>query len=291
MRRALLLAAALAVALPVYAFKENTQPTATGSVAPNVQDRRRQLLAGTEEEAPAAWTPADADGLVAWWDLTSTTYVSVSGSNVTGVTDRSGNGHDLNVISATPPTFNATAFGASVGGVDFVAASSTYLLRESAPVAAAPFQIYMVAIGSDATVAGTPFWLGDKDAAADAWYVNFSGTTGGDPVTLTVADNPTFASADTTTGFTANATHLVWFLETSSTSRAIRIDGAGEGTNTTDSSPDTADRIGLGAYTPNTPASFFSGSIAEVVIINTDSVADRASFHTYFADKYGITLP
>lgn len=237
------------------------------------------------------WTPANATGLVAWWDLTSTTYVSTSGSNVTGVTDRSGNGHDLNVISATAPTFNATRFGASLGGVDFVAASSTFLARNSAPVTAAPFQVYVIARSNNVTTLYFPFFLGDKDVATDYWGAGFAGATANDPVAWQVADTST-STAITSTGYTAGTTRLIWCLETSSVSRAVRLDGAGEGTNTTDLSPDNADRVGLGALLDSTPTNYLDGSIAEVVLLNTSSTADRANFHDYFERRgYGLTLP
>lgn len=241
--------------------------------------------------AAATWTPALATGLVAWWDLTSTTYVSTSGSNVTGVTDRSGNGHDLNVISATAPTFNSTRFGAALGGVDFVAGSSTFLARNSAPVTAAPFQVYVVARSSSITAFQSAFWLGDKDQTAQDWAAAFRGDVASDPINWGARAGGGFTSAATSTGYTANTTRLMWGLETSSTSRAVRLDGAGEGTNTSSLAPAGADRVGVGAMLDSTPSNYLDGSIAEVVLLNTASTADRTAFHTYFAARYGITIP
>lgn len=277
---ALLTSAAVAFALD---FGEVTSQTAVfGEVAS--QDFSLPPAEG------GAWTPADATGLVAWWDLTSTDHLTVSGADVTGATDRSGNGHHLDVVSATEPTFNATRFGDSLGGVDFAAASSTFLARNSAPVTAAPFQIYCVVRPVANTAAMTAVWLGDKDSAGDYWAADLSGATGGDPFRWFSVDSST-AVAVTSTGFSTNTVHLLWGLETSNVSRAARIDGGSEGTNTTDLSPDGSDRIGLGGRLDSSPDAYFDGAIAEVVLLNTASTADRAAFHTYFETKYGLTLP
>ena len=83
---------------------------------------------------------------------------------------------------------------------------------------------------------------------------------------------------------------------TDCSSSSIYIDGSLENTSNTACSPETAYlNSTLGAsdgYNYNTPQSFFSGKIAEIIIYNTQlSSNDREKIECYLSQRYSISVP
>lgn len=231
---------------------------------------------------------AGADSSGNGYDLTASGSPTAQ-NNLIVLRDQSGNGHHVRATTAAP-TWSADACGGRGG---YVQGTSTFLVGESAPATAAPFQVYVVAKAPDATADHGLVWLGDKDAADDYWALLLAGAQTGDPVRF-VASDSSAANADTSSGYSADTLSLLWALEASATSRAARLDGASEGTNTTDTTPDGADRIGIGGLLDSTPGTYAASGteIGHVVLLDTDSVAERPQFHAYYETEFpDLTLP
>lgn len=200
------------------------------------------------------------------------------------VRDKSGGGYNFKATTS-PPTYDATLYS-NRGGAAFASASSQFLVCESTPVTAAPFQVYAVARNAG-TNQGAVFWLGDKDSTADFWDLEFRG--GGAAIGWR-SDDSAGVLAETSAGYSSATTYLLWGQESSATSRAVEINGESQGTNTTDTTPDNADRIGLGGFLDSTPAVYLNGSIGFVLLLNTDSTAQQAVMEAWVADEFGITM-
>jgi hypothetical protein len=255
---------------------------------------RASIFAGADPETVSGVTAtalyrmdndagADAKGS---FDLTAVNSPTAQ-NNLLVLRDQVGTYHLRATTSA--PTWSASAFS-NRGGAVFTAASSQFLVHEAAPVTAAPFQVYAVAMSTSATASTGVVWLGDKDVATDHWRLAMSGNTGGDPVGFSALDTST-ADTTTSTGYTANTTHLLWGMETSNVSRAVRIDGGSEGTNTTDLSPDGSDRVAIGGFLDSTPTNFHGGDIGAVWLKDSTDVTDRADAHEWVETQFGLTLP
>lgn len=257
---------------------------------------RSAIFAGADPEVVTSTTAtalyhfdndngADAKGS---FDLTASGSPTAQ-NNLIVMRDKSGGGYHLRATTSAP-TWSSTAFS-NRGGASFASASSQFLVCESTPVTAAPFQVYGVATTTDAAASQNVVWIGDKDAADQFWGLEFRGSVANDPVGFFAQAGATTAEAQTSSGYSTSTTHLLWGLEASSTSRAARIDGASEGTNTTSAAPTGADRIALGFRADTSPNAYLGGTFGAGALLNTDSVAERSDFHAYYETEFGLTLP
>lgn len=228
-------------------------------------------------------------------------------------TDDSGNGFDLtpsgsptattkclairNRISATspyvarattsPPTYDATLYS-NRGGAAFSSASSQFLVCESTPVTAAPFQVYAVARPTNTGANGVAFSLTNSGAANHSWLANFAGTESGDPFKWGATDGGGAIYAGTSTGYSANTVHLVWGLEASSTSRKAEIDGGSQGTATTSRSPSGVNRIALGIHADATPDTPYGGALGFVLLLDTADTSQQADMEAWTTTEFGV---
>lgn len=256
--------------------------------------KRQRIFNGGDPEVEAGVTAtalyhfdndngADAKGL---YDLTPVNAPSGQ-NNLIVLRDKKKNTYHVRATTSAP-TWDSTLYN-SRGGAAFDASLSQFMTCEATPVAAAPFQVYAIASANSNAEANGLFWLGDKDVNADYWHLRLAGTTTGDPIQLRVADG-SVSVASTSSGYTAGTTHLVWAIESSNISRAIRVDGTNEGTDTTDLSPDGADRIGLGGTLDLTPDVFHNGSIGICWLKNSTQVGDRNLVHNWINREFGTNI-
>lgn len=201
--------------------------------------------------------------------------------------DQSANGVNLRATTGAP-TWDATAFS-NRGGAVFNG-TSQFLVRDAAPIAAAPIQAYGVAESSSLAADQGVFWLGDKDAGNQWWTLMFNGVNPGDPVAWYVETGAGVA-AFSSTGYSANTPHLLWGIEAASNNREVELDGAGNGTNGTNLTPVGVDRVGLGAYLDSSPSNYLSGQIGAVLLLDTASIAEQSDMFAWVEDQFGIVLP
>ena len=144
-------------------------------------------------------------------------------------------------------------------------ATPHYLTGEPAPVTAPPFSVSMMMYCDDATISQAAFFLGDLDSTAEYHYLMARGDVGGDPIRIasrSVAEGS--ATADTSTGFTANTWTQIGGVWASTASRSAYIAGGSKGTNTTTINTAVGNsRIALGMLRDSTPSDAFSGRLAE----------------------------
>lgn len=145
-------------------------------------------------------------------------------------------------------------------------ALSQFLYVASTPIVAAPFTL--AAWGKCDVDDGyrTVLSIGDKDVTSDAWALRFEGEGTGDPIAFLSWDEPAFGKALTSTGYSTNTWHHLCGVETAANSRAVYLDGAGKGTDSTASSPDNADRTTIGIEAMINLAQPMSGDVAEVAV-------------------------
>jgi hypothetical protein len=94
------------------------------------------------------------------------------------------------------------------------------------------------------------------------------GGAAGDPIYAWAESVSTAGIAESTTGYTAGVWHHGCAVFTSTTSRAAYIDGGSKGTNTTNTTPGSIDRIGLAVRADDSPTALLDGRLAEVGIWN-----------------------
>jgi len=145
-------------------------------------------------------------------------------------------------------------------------ANSEYLVVDSTPVTGPPFTMAAWANYDATNPPNSHLWLGDKDALSEYWVLCtynlqvwlWAVTAGG--------NNKAVASL--------NPGGNVWYhacgIEYASNSRAVFMNGANKGTNSTDLSPANADRLSIGVRGDSTPSGYMSGLLAEIALWNTD---------------------
>jgi hypothetical protein len=120
-------------------------------------------------------------------------------------------------------------------------------------------------------------YTGQAAALANRFIIFARGDLAGDPITAS-ADNGSGGVATTTAGYTANTWHHACGVFTSSTSRAVYLDGTNSGTNATNITPSGLDTTTIGSrFTQNTNGVFLNGLIAEVGIWNAALTAEEVA--------------
>lgn len=204
--------------------------------------------------------------------------------------DQSGNGRHVRATTSAP-TYS-TSQGNGQGGGAFASASSQFLTFDGSVPTAAPFQVFAVARSTTTAARGNVWWLGDKDSSNDSWSLEFDGTntlgTGDDRVVFTAFDAIVNSISGTT--YTADTDYVTWALESSSTSRAVQVNGANQATGSTDLSPDNADRFSLGRYAASSPSVYLDGQIHYVILQTTSSTSGKRAIEQFLGKAYNITL-
>lgn len=217
--------------------------------------------------------------------------LSASGDSVTAqnkilcLRDRTGNGYHL-LATTSAPTWSASACGGA-GGAVFTAASSQFLVCNSTPVTAAPFQVYAAANSSSTTAAQVVLSIANSAAAYNAWALQFRGDVANDPVRWYSFPGSGNAFADTSSGFASSTNYLLWGRESSSTSRSSELNGGSTGTNTDSASPSSANSIGMGVLRGSPGTQFLGGQIGFALVLNTSSTSDQASIEAWSTSTFG----
>lgn len=135
---------------------------------------------------PHQWTPLDLTGLVAWWDASDTATISVSGHDVSAVSDKSGNSHQLDVISSggspqsglttqnglnaitNVPASNSVLRNGHGGGTPSITLSEPYTIVYAGNVGATGGQVIFDNSGAAANaLSGSTNWLVSRASNAD----------------------------------------------------------------------------------------------------------------------------
>lgn len=232
---------------------------------------------------PAAGLPVTA-GLTAWWDASDETTITTSGSAVTAMTDKSPSGHDLAPRTTGPDSGTRTMNGLNV--LDFVSGELLEAVITANVIARDPVTVFAVAewdtgaggaIVFEGLTTQTVARVGLQTSAAPGVARHNLQTGGG--------------SFDLLDDGALNGDPHLWTFHQNGTVRSLAIDGGTPATDTVSLTPATHNRVALGAYPRASPAFYFDGAIAEVIVYDVAlSAGDRALVTAYLADKWGITL-
>lgn len=147
-------------------------------------------------------------------------------------------------------------------------ASTQYLEHGAAVLTAVPFTFSCWFNSDSATDNQCLMFLGLNSSTNRYFAMHASGNAAGDPVRIFAQNGGTSSVVSTTTGYTVGTTHHACAVFESSTSRHVYIDGGSKASDTTDVTPTTPNVTTIGRRSLSTPASYFSGMIAEVAIWN-----------------------
>ena len=100
-------------------------------------------------------------------------------------------------------------------------------------------------------------------SASHYYLLEIRGNEAGDKVYLTIVDAGGGSAAFTTTGYTANQWHHACAVFTSTTNRAVYIDGGSKATSSVTRNPDTPNTLGIGRIITT---NYMSGQIGEAAI-------------------------
>lgn len=136
------------------------------------------------------------------------------------------------------------------------------LTSDSPPVTAYPYTMSAWVRTTDTATSQAVLWIGDKDVTNHRAFLRIAGNIVGDPVVFTVQGGGAAADANTSSGVTSGVWHHVAAVATSSTDRAVFIDGGSKGTSATDVTPAGIDRIAVGRQVHSSPGAPLTGQVA-----------------------------
>jgi len=144
-------------------------------------------------------------------------------------------------------------------------------------------------------------WAAVKRAAAGAWHTAidiaddastnhyfFAGFNDTNNAGAAAAAGGSGSIAVTSTTLGSGAVGLIECRHISATDRRARLNGAGEGTNTTSLTPAGIDRYAIGSAARSSAANFLNGDfLAAIVAAGTPTVGERNLVHDWLALAHG----
>ena len=217
----------------------------------------------------AAFSPLDLSPVL-WLDASDTSTITESGGSVSQWDDKSGNGNDVTQGTAAlqPTTGTRTLNGLNV--LDFIddRLGGTFAGGNIAQ----PFTLVAVATSDLATAGYRYIAHGDSPSS----YLGFIGSA-----------NLALGGGVVLTSSTGGTDPHIIVATANSTSSLIRVDGnetTGDAGTRAFNTP-----FGIGAF--STPASYWDGTIAEIIVVDGTLTADQiTATESYLASKWGITL-
>jgi len=226
---------------------------------------------------PTYWTPSQISTIF-WYDAADTSTITASGSQVTQMLDKSGNGYTLAPLSAGkigPNTGTRTLNGKNVLEYSKTTTSTNQILENNSFTQAQPFFIAMVL-------------RLDSDALADQDFL-FSGTETSAPrIAVRRTTNDSFqiltdvGSVGTSNGSVTEGNDYLALFYFNSTSSTIRLNGALANTGSIANNSFTSLNIG-GNFSEDQS---LNGFIAETIAFTSPN--DQVLIEGYLAWKWGL---
>jgi len=150
----------------------------------------------------------------------------------------------------------------------FVASGSDeFLEADTAVFTAAPFTVSNWFRVNDVDNIYGLFFVGDKDVTNNRWFLNSRGSEAGDPLFYVADDSEAgTGNASTSTSILADTWHHGFAREVSTTSRNVSLDDGGEVSDTTGTTPASADRTSLARLGDSTPSVFLDGDLGPCAV-------------------------
>ena len=221
---------------------------------------KQALSLVTIKKVGEAWQPSDARNLEAWYKYQ--TGITLNGSDVSNWADSSSNSFDMTQITASEqPAYNG-------GAIDFDASATHNLLVDGEITLSGAFTIG-IKLGADAsnvTVLGAQFTANEFFKINTSTTVRFK--TDGSIADLTI-DSGTLLT-DLYLVITRNASNLI----------TLYINGVAQADTETLAGTANIDAIGV----RKTDLNPYDGTISEVQIYDTESLALTANVNTYLSN-------
>jgi len=150
-------------------------------------------------------------------------------------------------------------------------AQSEYLKAASIGVSSLPYSMAAWIYPDDVSIGGYILSIGDSSNEQNYAGIAFSGNLAGDPVTALSRDSatlPSYAQSTAGAGGVANTWYHAAGVFAALNSRAAYFNGGSKGTNSTTRIPTGLDSTFVSSAARSTPATFFSGRVAEVGLWN-----------------------
>jgi len=205
--------------------------------------------------------PGDVAGLEAWYKFDDATTLTLSGSDITAVADKTANSHDLVAgdVAPTTGTMNGKVAASFDGTQALVrAASFVWGLGPSTILVAASASASGCLVGEGRSSTTTPYYFAANGTTI--WYAGGRGDAGG--------------AAWDTSGGAWPLTDVVGYIELGTdygVSEANDVRGGGGYTRPTT----TLNQFSLGCLPRTTEGNHYTGEIGEVLII--DGILDNGT--------------
>jgi len=233
--------------------------------------------------AGGGFAPTDIAGCALWLDAADTATITTSATNLTGWTDKSGNGFDC-IISATDSDVTGTSTLNGLNVMDlWVGSPSGYIF---APITGVGELTTIFIVHEDGAPGGGGAQLFDFRSTASETPLHDDGSERGlNARTRNDIDQLTTASVMSSSGptvyvYRSDATHIQAWANRSTTTGLTSKSGSLTG----------LDRFNIGRNGFVDQARYV-GVVGEVVVYdNALSAGDRNDVEDYLAAKWGITL-
>lgn len=211
--------------------------------------------------------------------------VNVSGTEVTGWTDQSGNGNDATQTSASNrPVLVANSMNGKPG-LRFNGTNNFLSLPTTTDLGIVnnDYQIFIIAKTSSVT--NNVYFLTSAQSATEEYEMHTNGSNG----VRFIPKAGVYIDEGSTGEYTDAKPHL-FQMEATSTYGLVRMDGKGIAQSNGDRRSSNASNLLLG--TRNGGVLWFNGDIAEVIVYNDVlSESERQSVENYLKVKYNIDQP
>lgn len=223
------------------------------------------------------WTPRALGSSLELW-LRADMGVTLNGSTVSAWADQSGNGRNATQgTAANQPTYvTGDPLLGNQASLDFDGTNDTIATAAFGSAVAQPCT-WMVVAASDNIAAAQRHAVDGVGANRHVLYQSATGAC------------EAFISATITSGATAwlNRSRIM-IMEANGASAAMYVDGHTTPKGTGNTGAVTVTGVRISSF--NGSAQFWSGTIAEVVLVSGCSTSIRQNLATYAARRYGITL-
>lgn len=251
------------------------------------------------------FSPSQLNNLGQWLDASDSETLSVAGSNVNSITDKSTNATVYGKVSdATRPTTT------TVNGLGAIAFNgSTQLLRSNTvPLTGAVGDVFYVVQFADILSNHNVWGIGDTSGdSGGAAYFQLAGTdynAGSSGVelirTLRRIDGNILGRLNATTTELETATTYIVHVAANGTAYSISINNTAQSITVIDGSNDgefvntltTADNISLGTMITSASLAFFAGTFCEGIVMDGANATEGQTEEVlnYLANKWGVTL-
>ncbi|MHA1952256.1 MAG: hypothetical protein ACW987_20660 [Candidatus Thorarchaeota archaeon] len=222
------------------------------------------------------WWPTDEATLYAWWDFDDTSTLTLSSGDITAVTDKGSNGHDLSsAVDKYPSRLTAQQNGRTVARFDGVDEYMTNTYGETVN----DLCFYMAGVKRRADGNVCLFLDGIGSSNRQLWYTPADNTTG-----FFKGGTAQFVAQQ----ITANTAFVAWFRDQGGNDWAAQTNGTYELSTST---PGTQQMTGIAIASAWDFGTNGELDISEILVFDTDTNgAIHANVREYMLTKYNIDI-